>query len=86
MRVTVRVTPRAARNAVGPYEDGVLRVRVTAAPVDGKATVAVCRLLAEALGVPRRAVRVVSGDTARTKILEIDGADEDALRRAAGGA
>lgn len=85
MRVTVRVVPRAARNAVGPYEDGVLRVRVTAAPVDGKANVAVCRLLAQALGIPRGAVRVVRGDTGRTKLVELDGVDEDALRAAVGG-
>lgn len=80
MRVTVRVVPRASRNAVGPYEAGVLRVRVTAAPVDGKANVAVCKLLADALGIPKRAVRVVSGETARTKLVELDGVEEADLR------
>lgn len=84
MRVTVRVVPRSSRNAVGPYADGVLRVRVTAAPVDGKANVAVCKLLADALGIPKRAVRVVSGDTARTKLVELDGVEEQRLREAFG--
>jgi uncharacterized protein YggU (UPF0235/DUF167 family) len=84
MRVTVRVTPRAAHDRVGPYEDGVLRVRTTAAPVDGRANVALCALLAKALGVKKRDVRVVTGATARTKVVEIDGVDEADLRAAAG--
>jgi uncharacterized protein (TIGR00251 family) len=82
MRVTARVVPRAKQNAVGPYVDGVLRVRVTAAPVDGQANAAVCKLLAAAVGVRRSAVRVVSGESARTKLIEIEGVDEPALRAA----
>lgn len=84
MRLTVRVTPRAAKDVVGPYEDGVLRVRTTAAPVDGKANAALCALLARTFGVRRRAVQVVTGTTSRTKIVEVEGLDEEGLRAALG--
>jgi uncharacterized protein (TIGR00251 family) len=52
-------------------------VRVTAPPTDGKANAAVCRLVAKTLGVPKGAVRVVRGETARHKVLEIDGMGQD---------
>ena len=54
--------------------DGVLRVRVAAPPVDGAANEALVRLLASELGVARGAVRLVSGATARTKVIEVAGA------------
>jgi hypothetical protein len=69
VKLTVRVTPRAKKDEVIPGDP--LRVRVTAAPVDGKANAAVCRLLAKHYGVRRSAVRVVSGESGRTKIVEV---------------
>jgi uncharacterized protein YggU (UPF0235/DUF167 family) len=59
--LAVRVIPRAGR----------LVVRTTAAPVDDKANVAVCRQVAEYLGVPVRHVRIASGHHSRDKLLRI---------------
>ena len=70
----IRLTPRAAREAVGPVrDDGVVLVRVTAAPVDGKANAAVCRLLAKRAGVAASAVSIVRGQTSRDKVVRFDG-------------
>jgi uncharacterized protein (TIGR00251 family) len=80
-RITVRVTPRASRDAVEPGAGGVVSVRVTAPPDDGKANAAVCRLVASALGVPKSAVTVVRGHSARVKTLEVDGVDEQDVDR-----
>lgn len=80
---TIRVTPRAAANAVGGERDGALLVRVTAPPVEGKANDAAVALLAEALGVPRRAIRVERGATARTKRVSAPRGAEAALHRLA---
>ncbi len=70
-RITVRLTPRASRDEVVGMRDGVLVVRVTAAPVDGAANQALVRLLAREFKVPRTGVRLVSGATSRTKIVEV---------------
>ena len=60
----------------------MLRVRVTAPPVDGRANDALERLLAKALGVPKSAVGVLSGAKARDKIVAVAGIDRaEALRR-----
>jgi len=59
--------------------DGVLRVRVSAPPVDGAANRALTSLLADTLGVPVGAVRIVSGETARTKLVQVDGLTQGAI-------
>ena len=73
VRVTVRVRPGASRTRVGGrYGTGdVLTVSVAARAVDGAATAAVCRAVAEAFGLRARDVSVVTGATARTKVLEV---------------
>jgi hypothetical protein len=71
-RLSVRVTPRASRDAVEGFDaDGTLRVRVTAAPADGAANAAVAKVLARALDLPGRDVVLVSGATARQKVFDI---------------
>jgi uncharacterized protein (TIGR00251 family) len=74
----VRVTPNAGRDSIEGIEvrdDGgaVLRLRVSAVPDKGKANAAVVAMIAKALGVPKSAVSVVSGETARLKTLDVVG-------------
>jgi uncharacterized protein (TIGR00251 family) len=76
--LTVRLTPKGGRDAIDGIEqtaDGrsVLKVRVRAAPSEGEANDALVRLLAKALGVPRRSVELIAGQTARLKRLKISG-------------
>ena len=75
MRVVVRVTPGARATRVGGRygtdDPPVLAVRVTAPATDGKANAAVVAALADALKVPVRAVRVVTGGSSRIKHVEI---------------
>lgn len=60
----------------------MLKLRVTPAAADGAANAAVVALLAKALGRPRSALRILRGDAARVKQIEIDGLDEaEAWRR-----
>lgn len=76
--IAVRVTPRSARDDVTGWQDGVLRVRLRAPPVDGKANEALRRLLADRLNVAPSAITIVSGETARIKRVQVEGiADED---------
>lgn len=88
-RLTVRVTPRGGRDAVDGWsadEAGrpTLKLRVSAAAAEGAANAAVIVLLAKALKVPKSAVRITAGETARVKRLEIDGADDAAVAAAFG--
>jgi len=80
VRLSVRVRPGASRTAVSgrygepaPDSPGVLCVAVTARAVDGAATDAVLRAVADAFGLRRRDVTLVSGQRSRTKVLELDG-------------
>lgn len=73
VRFRVRLQPRASRNEIVGELGGALRVRLHAPPVDGAANEALVAFLAERLGVPRRGVRIVTGATSRTKIIEVDG-------------
>lgn len=84
MRIALHVTPRSGRDEVAGWRGGELSVRVTVAPEAGKANVAVCAVVARALGVPKSAVRVVRGDTSRHKQLEVEGVTEADVRRVFG--
>jgi uncharacterized protein len=72
--VRVRVVARARRDEIAGERDGRLVVRVTAPPVDGKANAAVCRLIADAYGVPKNRVTVVRGAKSRDKLVRVEGA------------
>jgi uncharacterized protein (TIGR00251 family) len=80
----VRLQPRAKRDEVVGERAGLIVIRVTAPPVDGKANDALCRLIAKAAGVAPSKVSVIRGHTAREKVVRVDGVALDALRRALG--
>ncbi|MCC5988092.1 MAG: DUF167 domain-containing protein [Pararhodobacter sp.] len=69
-RFAVKVAPRASENTLETGE--VLRIRVTAAPTDGKATEAARRLLAQALGVAPTRLCLIRGETSRDKLFQLD--------------
>jgi uncharacterized protein (TIGR00251 family) len=87
--LSLRVTPNAGRDAIDGVEtrdDGstVLRLRVSAVPDKGKANAAVIALLAKSLGIPKSAIALVSGETARLKtVLIADPSDAMVERLAA---
>jgi uncharacterized protein (TIGR00251 family) len=63
-----------------------LKVRLHAPPVDGAANEELVKFLAESLGVARRAVRIVSGQTSRSKVVEIEGVSVVSVQALADGA
>ena len=80
--LAIRVQPRAKRTEVAGERGGVIVIRVSAPPVDGRANEAVTRLIAERLNVPRSAVAVVRGHGARDKQVRVDGMSADQIRAA----
>jgi len=84
LRLAVRVSPRASRDAVEGVAvdaDGkpLLKIRLTAPPVDGEANAALTAFLAKTLGIKKAQIEIRSGETGRTKILHLSG---DAARLA----
>jgi uncharacterized protein (TIGR00251 family) len=71
--VRVRLQPRAARNEIAGERDGALVVRLTAPPVENRANEALCRLLAEELGIARTRVSILRGARSRDKVVQVEG-------------
>ena len=79
------MTPRAGRTAVAGVRDGIVFVKLAAAPVEGAANDALVELLSSVLHIPKRSIRIRSGERSRTKLVEVDGlTGEEAMRRCVG--
>lgn len=75
VRFAIHVQPRSRRPGIDGVHGDALRVRVQAPPVEGAANEAVVAVLAEALGVPARAVHIAAGQSGRQKLVDVDGVD-----------
>jgi uncharacterized protein len=71
--LAIKAIPNAPRNEVVGWLGAALKVKVHAPPVEGRANAVLCEFLADTLGLPRRAVTLVRGDTSRQKIVRLDG-------------
>ena len=80
-RLTVKVHPRAKRSAVTGRLGDAWKLDLAAPPVDGKANDECMRFFAALAGVPRARVRIVTGLTSRTKVVEIEGVPQEDLER-----
>lgn len=83
VRFPVHVQPRASRSEIAGIHGDALKVRLSAPPVDGAANDALIEFLAELFAVGRRSVRILAGDTSRSKVVEIEGVTEHAVLHAA---
>ena len=82
--IAVRLQPRARANEIVGERDGVLVVRVSAPPLDGRANDALCRLIAKRARVGVRSVSIVRGASSREKVVRVEGMSLAALRDALG--
>jgi uncharacterized protein len=73
------LTPRAPVDRVDGVQDGVLRARVAAPPIEGAANQALVRLISQELGVARSSVRLIAGAAGRHKLLVVEGVTADEL-------
>jgi hypothetical protein len=80
--LTVRVTPRARRTEIAGFlEDGILRIRIAAPPVEGKANAALVEFLAKVLSVRKNRIEVVAGDKSLDKIISVTDLSADDVQR-----
>lgn len=82
VRIALKVVPGSRKDEVAGMLGERLKIRVSAPPEAGKANAAVCEVLAKVLGVPSRAVSIVSGLTNPEKIARVEGINaDDVLQR-----
>lgn len=82
MKILVKLTPNARKNCISGWDAGekgtkILKVQVTSIPEDGKANKALIALLSKEWKIPKSAINIVRGETARLKTLEINLAEDD---------
>ncbi len=82
--INVRLTPRAGENRIVGERDGLVLVRVTAPPSEGRANEALCRLIARRARVGIRSVSITRGLSSRQKRVRVQGITEQRLRAALG--
>ena len=70
--IAVKVLPRSSRDEILGKKDGVYKIKLTAPAIEGKANKALLRLLAKKLGLPKREIRIISGERSRMKSIRID--------------
>lgn len=76
----IKAIPNAPKHTVVGWLGDALKVKIHAPPVEGRANAALCEFLAETLGLPTRAITVLRGDTARLKVVRIDGLSAEQVR------
>ena len=79
--LSIRIQPRASKNEVIAMENGGIKIRLTAPPVDGAANEALVKFLSHRFSVAKSQVEIVSGHTSREKIVRITGVTEEDSRR-----
>ena len=79
VRIAVKVQPGARKNGITGYSDSVLRVKIAAPPVEGKANKELIAYFSDILDVRKGAITIEKGQTSRNKFLSIEGVDEDRL-------
>lgn len=82
VRFEVHARPRASRTEFAGVHGDAVRVRLAAPPVEGAANAELVAFLAKRLGVPKSAVRIVTGERGRRKVVEVQGLSEDRAREA----
>ncbi|MFN8592486.1 MAG: DUF167 domain-containing protein [Thermomicrobiales bacterium] len=83
--IRIIVVPRGSRNQIEISDHGLLRIRVTAPPVDGAANAAVIKVLAEAIDVSRSRLSILTGEHSRHKQILVDGLTPEQLMPRLGG-
>jgi len=69
----IMVLPRSSRNEIAGVQDGILRLKITAPPIEGRANEECLRFLSEALGIKKARITIVGGHKARRKTVSIEG-------------
>ena len=80
--ITVRVSTRSSAAGIsGILDDGTIKIKLSAAPVDGRANEELIKLLARTFGIPRSNFEIIAGISNKTKLVAIYGIDSDLVNQ-----
>lgn len=80
--IAVRITTRASKNEIsGILEDGTIKIKLTAAPVDGKANQMLIEFLSKLLDCPKSSIEIVAGNSGRDKLITITDLNSDLVQQ-----
>ena len=80
-KILLRVYPNASRNEVVGFANGVLRVKVSAPPIKGKANKELVAFLSRLLGVGKGSINIIKGHITRNKVVAIDGLSQEEVMK-----
>jgi uncharacterized protein (TIGR00251 family) len=75
----IKVQPRSAKNEIAGEQAGALKIKLTAAPVDGEANQALIKFLSDVFKVPKKNIMLLKGETSRHKLIEIKGISKELM-------
>jgi hypothetical protein len=81
IELSVIVVPRSSRCEIAGIHNNALRIKLTSPPVDNEANVQCCDFIAKQLGIAKRQVLIIRGNTSRKKVVKIAGVTESEVRR-----
>lgn len=81
-RISIYVQPRASKTEIAGMHDGCIKIRLAAPPVDGAANAALVEFIADRLKIAKSKVRVVTGESSRRKVVEVEGVSAAQLAQA----
>jgi len=77
--LTVHIQPRAKRSEVLGFTDGILRLKIAAPPIEGKANKEVINYLSDILDIPKSSIDMEHGHTSKIKVIAINGLDRESI-------
>ncbi len=79
IRIQIKVQPRSSKNQIAGVQQGALKIKLTAPPVEGEANKALVNFLSGVLKIPKKNIKIIKGESARNKIVDIKGIKRDTL-------
>ena len=76
IRFNLRVVPKSSKNILSVIDEGVVKLKINAPPIDGKANLACIKFLSDVFNVSKSQISIVSGDKSKTKVIEVLGDPE----------
>ena len=74
--INIRIVPNSSKTSIAKEDNGIIKVKVTAQPIENKANIALIEYLSKLLKLPKSSIKIVKGDTSKDKTLLLKTADD----------